>query len=73
MSKGSSPRNNHSTQFRDNYDEISWTSRRKSSGELVHDHEIKGDRHPQDSSRESSEVLMGAIRQSTNNPLNKDN
>ena len=35
MSKGSSPRNNHTDQFRDNFDNINWSKHRTSSETLM--------------------------------------
>lgn len=67
MSKGSSPRNNHSTRFRDNYDDIVW-NRSECRKEIQEWAESMTD----GMRNESSEVLMGKIRQSTNNPINKD-
>lgn len=66
MSKGSKPRNNHSVQFRDNYDNISWIEKSKRKSSTARS-ERDVERH-----QVSSDILMGCIRQSNEAPLNKD-
>ena len=60
MSKGSSPRNCFSREYKDNYDEIDWS---KPTNQPTVSDKI---------SKEQSEVFMGMVRQSTDNPLTEE-
>lgn len=60
MSKGSSPRNCFSREYKDNYDEIDWS---KPTNQPTVSDKI---------SKEQSEVFMGMVRQATDNPLTEE-
>ena len=60
MSKGSTPRNCFSREYKDNYDEIDWS---KPTNQPTVSDKI---------SKEQSEVFMGMVRQATDNPLTEE-
>ena len=60
MSKGSTPRNCFSKEYKENYDEIDWS--KPTDRPAV----------PNSVSKEQSEVFMGMVRQATDNPLTKE-
>ena len=60
MSKGSTPRNCFSKEYKDNYDEIDWS--KPTNQPTVSD----------SLSKEQSEIFMGMVRQATDNPLTKE-
>jgi len=60
MSKGSSPRNCFSREYKENYDEIDWS---KPTNQPTVSDKI---------SKEQSEVFMGMVRQATDNPLTEE-
>lgn len=73
MGKGSKPRNNYTTQFRDNYDNIAWDSSQ------VIDKEIEDMFYADDStdnlaelSSEQREILMESARQTLRSKLRKN-
>lgn len=73
MSKGSKPRNNYTTQFRDNYDDISWNSEQKLDKEIEDMfYADEPDEPSPELSVEQSEILMGCVRQSLRSKLYKD-
>jgi hypothetical protein len=80
MGKGSKPRNNHSTQFRDNYDDIQWSkpsnnTRMHVSSDCVLISSSSADREWIDRREETVgySTIEGMIRQSTDNPVDSDN
>lgn len=79
MGKGSKPRNNYSTQFRHNYDDIQWSKPSNSMRMhmspdcvLVSDHSTDHDWMDRREETVGYSTIEGMIRQSTDNPIDSD-
>ena len=79
MGKGSKPRNNHSTQFRDNYDDIQWSksdnnSRMHVSPDCILISSNSADHEWMDAREKTTgySIIEGMIRQSTDNPIDSE-